>query len=446
VNAASAASVVVGFGCIAVALALGDGHEGIGQLALVLCALAAWVAAPFLRLRMPWRATTLVTWALALSFAIFNLVLPPGLYMAPSTPRWPFYGLTSLELALLASYGPQIGSSWSPPPAFAHLRHALLAATALVLGAWMLRVSPAPRIDVWVVHQQGAEALLHGRSIYGSGVIETIDTHTFARSIDSYAYPPLNAILTTAAFALTGETRWACLIAQLVASALLWRLARRASPAGEAWGDLLAALLLFFPRGLFVLEQAWGEPLALPFLTGLGLAHARGKDKLAAALLGLLFGLKQYFVLFAPLLLLRPGHPGRRALLAAAVAAATIAPFALVDPTGIWRGLVAHHLANPFRTDSLSLPATLSTLGVIVPSWVGLATSVAPYALFVRGLRRDRNLAAVALVACLSLLCFFVFGRQAFCNYYYLVCGAALVALADTEQRTAHQRNAASAA
>jgi hypothetical protein len=308
----------------------------------------------------------------------------------------------------------------------------------------MLRVSPAPRIDVWVVHQQAADALLHGRSIYGSGVIETIDTHTFARSIDTFAYPPLDALLTTAAFAIAGEIRWAGLIAQITAAALIWRLARRASPAGATWADLLAALLLFFPRGLFVLEQAWGEPLALPFLAGFALAHARRKETLAAALLGLLFGLKQYFVLFAPLLLLQPGHRVRRALVAAAVAIATVAPFALVDPAGVWRGLVAHHLTNPFRPDSLSLPATLSASGVLVPSWVGLATSALPFALLL--VRRGRNLADLVPIACSSLLCFFFFGRQAFCNYYYLVCGAALVALADTDARSAHAKQATSAA
>jgi hypothetical protein len=442
VNAASAASVIVGFGCIAVALALSDGHDSNGPLALVLCALAAWGASPFVRWHLSWRATATLGWALAIAFAIFNLVLAPGSYVRLDAPRWPFYALTSLELMLLASYGREIWLTRSPSPVFADLRRALLAGIAAVLGAWMLRMSPAPRIDVWVVHQQAAEALLHGRSIYANGVIETLDTHTFARSIDTYAYPPLDALLTAAAFALTGEIRWACLVAQLAAAVLVWRLARRASPAVQAWGELLAALLLFFPRGLFVLEQAWGEPLALPFLGGFALAHARRKDTLAAVLLGLLFALKQYFLLFAPLLLL-PGRRARRALIAAGVAAGTVVPFALVDPAGLWHGLVTHHLANPFRADSLSLPAALSTSGVLLPSWVGIAASVVPYALLLR-LRRD--LAALLLVACLSLLCFFAFGRQAFCNYYYLVCGAALVALADTEASAAHHANATSTA
>ena len=36
----------------------------------------------------------------------------------------------------------------------------------------------------------------------------------------------------------------------------------------EAGSDLIAAAFLFHPRGAFVLEQAWTEPLAIPFLGG----------------------------------------------------------------------------------------------------------------------------------------------------------------------------------
>jgi hypothetical protein len=428
VSPTRAACAVFGFGAIAAALAIGDGHGGHVPLLLVIVAVAAWSAAATLRwCPLGWRATATLAWALALAFCVLDLAMDPGIYLRPDAPRWPLLASESLAIVLVATYGPEVWRARPPPPAFAWVRRALLASIALGLGAWMLRASPEPRIDVWAVHQQGAEALLRGRSIYASGVVETVDTNTMARSIDAYAYPPLNAILTAAAYALTGETRWAALVAQVAGATLLWSLARRPSPRGEAWADLLAVLLLFFPRGLFVLEQAWGEPLALPLLAGFALAHARRKDALAAVLLGLLFALKQYFVLFAPLLLSLPGDRGRRALVAAAVAASTVLPFALLEPAGVWRNLVAHHVANPFRPDSLSLPAALSTAGIRVPSWVGLAAAALPYALLPRV---GRGTAELALVACLSLLGFFVLGRQAFCNYYYLVCGAALVALA----------------
>jgi hypothetical protein len=429
---AMVALALAGHALLAIALARSDGHQNPLALGLVLLAGAVIVVSitrPAASNR-GWTGVEPLAWGLALASTLSLFDLPPGRSLQPDVSFTPFVALVALAAALVASYALDL---WAPeraaPAPLAAARRAALLAIAATLGAWLLFASPAPTIDVWDVHQQGAAALLHGHSAYAEGVIDTEDTHSFAREIGVYAYPPLNLLLTTVAYALTGETRWAQLAAILSGAALLWLVARRASGSAN-FADLVALLLLFHPRGLFVLEQAWGEPLALPFLAGFALAASSGRPRLAAVLAGLLVALKQHFVLYLPALALVPGIGVSGALIAVGVAAATYVPFMIATPRGLIDAVVMHHLKNPFRADSLSLPATLACLGngeARLPSWIGPLGALGTFALLPRVARR---MAPLLLAASLTFLVFFVLGRQAFANYYYLLDATLILAAA----------------
>ena len=404
---------------LAVALIISYGHDHHAAVLLTAGSVGA-VGASLWAVKKGSRspgAGPVATWCVALGSTLAGLLDMPGSSIEGGAARAAYLALASCAVALVASYAPELGGRAPGHPRIAACRRVMMFAVALGLGAWMLRASPAPPIDVWTVHQQGARALLHGHSVYAAGAIDTEDTHTFARRIDVYAYPPLNAILTAAAYAVTGETRWAQLVAILAGAACLWGLSRRVTR-HAALPDLFAACLLFHPRGLFVLEQAWGEPLALPFLGGFALAATVGRSRLAAVLLGLLCALKQHFLLYLPALALVPqiGVPG--ALIALATVAATYVPFVLATPTGLWDAVVVHHLRNPFRGDSLSLTAMLADFGVALPSWLGMAASLASVGVLPW---LPRRLGPLLMASSLTFLLFFVLGRQAFCNYYYLV-------------------------
>ncbi len=422
---------LVAYALVAAALAISDGHDNHVAVVLTTATVAAVAASLWAAGRgsRSLGAGPVATWCVALASTLSVLVDSPGSYVEANASRFAYVALASFAVAIVASYAIDLRRR-SLHPAIVAARRAAMFVVAFGLGAWMLRASPAPRIDVWTVHQQGARALLHGQSVYAPGVIETEDTHSFARQIDVYAYPPLNALLTAAAYAVTGETRWAQLVAILAGAACLWWLARQVTR-HAALPDLLAACFLFHPRGLFVLEQAWGEPLALPFLGGFALAAHAGRPRLAAVLLGLLCALKQHFVLYLPALALMPGVGASGVLIALLTIAATYLPFVVATPTGVWDAIVVHHLKNPFRRDSLSLTAMLADAGVALPSWVGMTASLASI-----GLLRwvPRKLGPLLMASSLTFLLFYVLGRQAFCNYYYLV-GATLLfagaALAD---------------
>jgi len=356
----------------------------------------------------------------------------------PAVPALWVFAIHATAAALLATHLPRViaGEPWRGSSKagrrWSAARSATLFALALLAGAWMLRASPRPEIDVWEIHQQGAALLLEGRSPYGD-VIRSTDTATFDRVHRDYPYPPIELALTTAGYLVAGDSRWAALVSVLVGSGLLWLVARRRVSPGDPWPDLLAAALLFHPRGLFVLDQAWGEPLALPLLAGFALLADAGRRRAAAILLGLLAFAKQYYLLFLGFAMLLPVVGIAGAALAAAVGGSTVLPFLLLDPGGLWEDLVLHHLRNPFRPDALSVGALYATVGVKWPAWIGFAAAgallVALYCVSLirrRALRLDQLLVATTL----GLVLFFVLGRQAFCNYYYLAGATALLAVA----------------
>ncbi len=412
------ACALAAHGLVAEALVISYGHNH--RVADLLAVAAAPVIAFGLwSLRRQGRSpigAPAIAWFAALASTIAVAVVDPGTFVEPGAPRTPFLVMSIAAVGVVATYGFE-AFGVRVPARLARARPLVLVLLAFGLGLWMLRASPAPAIDVWTVHQQGADAILHGRQVYAPGAIATPDTHSHAREIDTYAYPPLNLLLTAPAYALTGDTRWAQLVA-ILAGAVLLRATALRSGARAPVPDLLMACLLFHPRGLFVLEQAWGEPLALPLLGGFALAVAAGRFRTAAVLLGLLCALKQHFVLYLPALALLPGIGVAGVAVALGTALATYLPFVLSAPVGLWNAVVVHHLQNPFRADSLSLTARLWSAGVLLPSWLGFAASVASLGALAWA---PRKLGPLLLASSLTFLVFYLLGRQAFCNYYYLL-------------------------
>jgi hypothetical protein len=407
---------------VAAALSISEGHDQPVADTLVFCAVAA-LAGGLLWARRDGRETAewpfahAAAWGAAFASIACAGILAPGVYMESQAPLGVFLGVNGAAGAVVASYGAERILDRPAPAWVARARPVALLLLALVAGIWALHVCPRPRIDVWALDQQAADAWLHGRRVYGHGSMTALDTYDLKRVIDTYDYPPMTLMLSAAAFALTGDTRWAQLVAMLVGAAVLRVFAKRVTASGTL-ADLLMACALFHPSALFVLQQAWGEPLAVPFLAAFCLAVVAGHDRLAAIALGLLCALKQHLVLYLPALLLVPGLGWSGGAITLAVVAATYLPFAVPSPRGLWESLVLHHLNNPFRPDSLSLPALLSDAGIYLPSWMGFAATGASLAVL-KGM--PRRLGPLLLAASAQFLIFYVLGRQAFCNYYYLL-------------------------
>jgi hypothetical protein len=394
-------------------------------IALGLCLLG--VAAPPVRwLSRFGDGPAAVVLGLGLVFQFMQLLTArPGLYLQiprPEDARPFFWGLGAAAVLSggLAAERPWLGRAHVP----------LLLLVYALLGAWVIRSSPSPPIDVYTFQRDGVEQFLRGGNpyamtfpnpyqgtwMYGQGSIVEgrVDT--------GFVYPPLSLFLVLPAHLIGGDVRYAQLVAFTLAGACL------AYARPGRLGPLAAATLLFSPRSFFVLEQAWTEPLVVLLLAATILACIRA-PWLAPLAVGLLFASKQYLLLGLPLLwLLRPFSP-RQLFAAASVALLVTLPLVLWDPGAFFHSAVLFQWRQPLRTDALSYVAGLARDGSGLPlpglGFFAFAASAA-VALW----RCPRTPAGFAAAVALAYFAFFAFNKQAFCNYYFLVLGALCLAIA----------------
>lgn len=308
--------------------------------------------------------------------------------------------------------------------------------TVTLLGIWMLRVAPSPGIDVVVVHHEAIEAFLHHHdpyrisfpNIYGENWKYYYNPAVvFGDRIGfGFPYPPASLLLSIPGHLFLGDYRYSEL-GFLIASAALIGYARR-----HLMARLAAVLLLTTPRGFFVLEQGWTEPISI-FTVALTTFLLMEGPMRASWAAGLMLSAKQYLpftglAVLRSVLLDRP-RAGRIILIAGLTGAATVLPFALWHPNSFMRSVVWLQTLEPFRTDALSflIWADRSGYGRGNFLWaVGAAVVAAVISLFT-----TRNTpSGFAASASITMFAMFALGSKAFCNYYYFVIAAMCIAIA----------------
>jgi hypothetical protein len=438
---------------LSMALAVSSGAFDPFALAMVTCASGLAVASLARRgareAASPRLAIAILAVALAASL-VHDAVVEPGIYVNPSR-LGAFRPILAAAALLVLILGWRKAPGWIARSRFPAL---LLAVAAL--GAIVIRASPAPAIDVWVFRLQGARAFLDGFDPYAVGYpnIYGPGTPYLARSLLSadgryvlaYPYTPLTLLLDLPG-AWLGDVRWVSLAALLASAWLVRRLGR-----GTLQADLAAALVLLQPSTLFVMEQAWTEPLVLALVLATAWAVARCSSRpgeagthtkqwiVAALVAGTAAASKQYAVLLLlPLVASMPaGLRLKAAALAMAWAILLVLPFLVWNPAALFRGLVSFQLEQPFRPDALSWPAAVAALGgPVLPPWPAFLVAAGVIAAALRG---SIPLERALLTAAVAWLAFVILNKQAFCNYYWLAAGL-LCAVAATWPSSSAERD-----
>lgn len=372
-----------------------------------------------------------VVWFLTAGFAfqIWQLIITPANNYFPSPA---LYVLMSIALLLFILSVAELRLPW-------RVQIPLLLLIHFALGVWLIRKTPDPFIDVYLFHKQSLEALLKGinpytltipniyghTEFYGAGVLVN------GRVNVGFPYPPLSLLLALPGHLLGGDYRYSNLAAMTLAGALM------AYARPGRLGLIAASVFLFTPRVFYLLELGWTEPLVILFLAATVFCACRAPKYLPLAL-GLLFAVKQYTVLLAPLVcLLLPAPFNMKDYLrlmgkAVLVAALLTLPMLLINAGAFIKDVVAFQLRQPFRLDSLSYTAWIArNTGFYLPTWLGFATLIPTTALALK--RAPRTPAGFAAAAALVYLVFFAFSKQAFGNYYYFTLGALCCAVAATK-------------
>ena len=337
-------------------------------------------------------------------------------------------------LAILAAVGGSL--MWDSPRWARLLQIGVLVATHAALGIWVLQRSPDPTIDVHMFHRYAIAAFRQGvdpyaitfpdiynnAANYGDGVLLN------GRLQFGFPYFPLSLLLSMPAQLLTKDPRYSQLVA-IELAALLMAFARRGGV-----GVVAAVLYLTTPRIFFVLEQSWTEPFLVLGVAAVVFAACR-QSRLVPWLFGAFVALKQYlvFALPAAVLLASKSFDRREAAIfltkGALLGAIVTLPFVLWDPEAFWRSVVTLQIRQPFRPDALSVLSWWAGQGHEQPSSL-IAFIVAGIASAVGLWRLPHTPAGFATAIGLTFFAFFLFNKQAFCNYYFFVVGTLYVSVA----------------
>jgi hypothetical protein len=386
------------------------------------------------RFAATWSQTGMRTAAVLLAAGVLwnvqqLLTTRPGVYIAGTTSLLPFMtGVAVIGALVLLGI-----SGW---PAARRVWFPLVLMVSTLLGIWMIRASPYPAIDVVVVHKEAMDALLHKHdpyrisfpNIYGADWKYYYNPSVvFGDRIGfGYPYPPASLILAIPGYVFFGDYRYSEL-GFLIASAALIGYSRH-----HLVAKLAAVALLTTPRGYFVIEQGWTEPIAI-FVVALTTFLLMEGPLRASWAAGLMMATKQYlpFTGLAVLraLLLDPPRWTRAILLIVLTGALCVLPFALWHTNSFLRSVVWLQTLEPFRTDALSflIWADRNGFGRGTFLWaVGAAVAASVVSLFT-----TRNTpSGFAASAALTMFAMFAFGSKAFCNYYFFVLGAMCCAMA----------------
>jgi hypothetical protein len=151
--------------------------------------------------------------------------------------------------------------------------------------------SPSPFIDVYWINTWAANDFLHGKNPYSQIYPDIYKGHYGYQP--GFTYWPSYLLASAVPAALGLDLRYLNIFCDLSFAGLLaWFSTKSKSTSEMTWP--LALLWLAMPVSLFIIEQAWIDPVMLIFAIGSILAFRFHRLDLAAFLGGLAMASKQY--------------------------------------------------------------------------------------------------------------------------------------------------------
>ena len=336
------------------------------------------------------------------------------------------FGVVAVVVAASITWNAVARGSWVP---YATLIVGVSLALLIGLFASMARKDA---VDVMLFQSEAANALVAGNSPYEIRFDNPYTPEQTQRFYDpslvvdgvlqfGYPYPPLSLIVVAPFEVLIEEVRVAYALALIATGIVVVAI----SPTYH--GRLMSAAFLGMSPGLYVVRFGWTEPI-LMLAASLAVLAASRRSRAAPYLVGLAVGLKQYAVLLLPAALLLIERPwsmrkvAREMWPSLAVVVVTTLPFLIWSPSDFIHSVVRVQFVQPFRIDSLALPAAVArTIGSPPPELVlaGQAAAVIGV-VFVVLWRSPIGPHGFAISSAAILLALMVFSKQAFPNYYIL--------------------------
>jgi hypothetical protein len=363
-----------------------------------------------------------IVWSVALFGLACGMIRLPFLSSMYDTP------MPSNVVIVIAQLSMLLGALLLAPPVRQHVstRVASLAvwcgvAASTLAGAALIMGVPDPLIDVFYFLNEGARALINGQDPY---------TLTFTPVLGApnpvYGYLPgvLLATLPTVPF---GDVRWA-MLACIPLSAIFLRNVFRLAGTRQAVADLLVLSFVSYPGLLWVVREAWVEPLVVCAFYGAVWAVLARREQWAIVLVGAFLAIKQ----FTPLLIMPIWIAGlrvRKVMLAVAIALAVCLPFFVWAPSGFWFDVVEFHRQGPPRVDAVSFSGyLLAVYATPLPAWISILAPALAVGYALWRAARGASWRTLLRLTAGAYFVLFLSDKFAFANYYFLVQAIALAA------------------
>lgn len=319
--------------------------------------------------------------------------------------------------------------------------YGLFAWYVVVIGWLLLSTTDGPVIDVHIFQVDSVAALMKGTNPFSISFpdpyTQVLSDRFYGDGVSvggvlqfGYPYFPLSVLVVAPFEWFLSDFRIAHALAMLGAAFAISRLSSSVHAYRAATIFLLAAPVPF------ILRFGWIDSLVVLAAVVVVWSARSGRGSSYAS--GVLFAVKQTSALFViPSVLTIPRPWSRRLLVTHFVKAGVVfglvtIPFAVWDPSGFMRSVVTLQAKQPFRPDSIAIPALFPSsfaslpwiVAVVLPMVVVLALSV----FVVR--RSPAGAQGFALASAFILIVAFAVSKQAFANYYVVVLGLLCAAAA----------------
>lgn len=284
---------------------------------------------------------------------------------------------------------------------------------------------PTPFIDVYVILKQGIIDLSQNTDPFVRtfpDIYKGMYDYSYQQQEIKLVYWPLNLYLLYPFQMIFGDLRYAYLFFLVMSCVLFYLLTNRSKIV-----FYLSFILLFTnPYTFYMVKYAWIDTLAFPFFVLYFLLFKKNKYIPAFLVLGFLMSLKLYYIFLLPISILYLYNNTNSwkpsifmGFLSVIISVLCFLPYLLTNHEALFNSIIYFKNSLP-RFDSLSITGYIYHFGVNLNTLNSIISILIITFILHRILKKKRS-SILFQIQDLSIVLFalFIFGKQAFGNYYY---------------------------
>jgi len=315
----------------------------------------------------------------------------------------------------------------------------VMIASALGLRIATIKMTPFPPIDTFIMLNEAPRKILLGANPYVSNFTPVFPGVT----PDYFTYWPAAFLLQLPFVPTLSDPRILFILSDIIAAFVLFLIAGKTMT-----GMMLALLFLFRPYSLFIIESSWLTPLNFVLVL---LAIYLLVRKVSPAWVGIVVGLVTSVQLFHAVLFFIIGKYvgwSKKFIAGFFLSLSMVVPYFLASPADFLSDTLLFYFRNPPHPavlihESLNINALFfyffqKDISPLILN--GIIFLVLVFSIF----KQQRRVSSVAHTMLIFFFTFFLFGRQAFVNYYFFIASLAIVVLVLEVRDEGKLRNAGS--